>query len=120
MTIHSSLTVEHVLPQKWYEYWPLADGTPGKTAVERLVSPSPESERRNRVLHTMGNLTLLTGNLNSGLQHHDIETKVEKIEGYSILVLNSYFRNFGQFGKIARTAKDYRGKAKSVRGMKKR
>ncbi len=96
VTIHTSLTVEHVLPQAWYEYWPLQDGSRGRTVEERLVTPSPASERRDRILHTMGNLTLLTGNLNSGLRHYGLDTKVEQIEGYSILVLNKYFKGFGE------------------------
>jgi hypothetical protein len=43
--------IEHVMPRRWQMHWPLpADGT----AVER-----------DSMIHTLGNLTLLTGRLNS-------------------------------------------------------
>lgn len=43
--------IEHVLPQKWKDTWPVG-------------SPDEEQERQSRV-HQLGNLTLLTGALNS-------------------------------------------------------
>lgn len=46
-----NLTVEHVLPQTWQDHWPLLDG-------------SDALERRNRLLHTIGNLTLVNASLN--------------------------------------------------------
>lgn len=67
-----SLAIEHVMPRKWVAYWPL-DG-------------HDESER-DRMIHTLGNLTLLTKRLNSkqsngpwlgddgkrdGLEEHDV------------------------------------------------
>ena len=92
ITIESGLTVEHVLPQDWFEHWPLSNGQRGATIDERLQQPSPESDERDRMLQTMGNLTLLTGNLNSALQNHKFRDKVEQIEGYSLLVMNTHFK----------------------------
>lgn len=43
--------IEHILPQKWKDSWP-------------VTSPEEEQERQSR-LHHLGNLTLLTGALNS-------------------------------------------------------
>lgn len=66
------LAIEHVLPRRWQTHWPLAGTTP---------------EERDRLLHTLGNLTLLTKRLNSsvsngpwsgeggkraGLEEHDV------------------------------------------------
>ena len=48
------LTVEHVMPQTWQSYWPLP-------AVE---DPTLAANRRNRLIHTLGNLTLLNNKLN--------------------------------------------------------
>ncbi|WP_202865216.1 DUF4268 domain-containing protein [Janibacter hoylei] len=45
------LPIEHILPQKWQDWWPV------ETAEEEL-------ERQERV-HRLGNLTLLTSSLNS-------------------------------------------------------
>ena len=51
------LTIEHVLPQQWQKHWPLLPGTD-------LV----ESERE-RVLHSLGNLTLVNNKLNPTLSN---------------------------------------------------
>jgi hypothetical protein len=51
------LTLEHVLPQKWEDHWPLD---------ETVEDPK---EWRDQHLHRLGNLTLTTGELNSSLSH---------------------------------------------------
>lgn len=51
----SGFPIEHILPQKWRENWP-------------VESPQEEQERQARV-HRLGNLTLLTGPLNSRLSN---------------------------------------------------
>lgn len=99
VTIESGLTIEHVLPQEWIEHWRLPDGSKGIPLEERLTRPSPESDARDRVLHTMGNLTLLTGPLNSANQNRKFEYKVRKIKEYSLLALNGYFRQRVEKGK---------------------
>lgn len=65
---------EHVMPRKWELHWPIPTG-------------SPVATERDRLIHTIGNLTLLTGRLNakvsngpwigdggkrSGLEAHDV------------------------------------------------
>jgi uncharacterized protein with ParB-like and HNH nuclease domain len=92
VTVKSGLTVEHVLPQDWIEFWPLPSGAKGRTPIERLKQPDAESEQRDRTLHTIGNLTLLTGSLNTALRNHQFDVKVKQIEGYTLLALNGYFR----------------------------
>ena len=99
VTIESGLTIEHVLPQEWIEHWRLPDGSRGIPLEERLTRPSPESDARDRVLHTMGNLTLLTGPLNSANQNRKFEYKVRNIKEYSLLALNGYFRQRVEKGK---------------------
>jgi hypothetical protein len=89
--IKTGLTVEHVMPQDWYAHWRLRDGSSGKTLEERLVDPSEESQARDRVVQTMGNLTLLTGSLNTALLNHPFSEKVKQIKGYSLLAMNKYF-----------------------------
>ena len=53
--VPKNLTIEHVLPQSWEAHWPL----PTKLDEEEA------RQERNRLLHTIGNLTLVTGRLNS-------------------------------------------------------
>jgi hypothetical protein len=67
-----ALAIEHVMPRKWQAHWPLDGHDEGD---------------RDRLIHTIGNLTLLTSRLNSkqsngpwlgaggkreGLEHHDV------------------------------------------------
>lgn len=49
--VRSGLPIEHILPQKWQDYWP-------------LDTPEEQQDRQAHV-HRLGNLTLLTSPLNS-------------------------------------------------------
>jgi uncharacterized protein DUF1524 len=91
-----SLTVEHVMPQRWSANWPMADGTKptsdqtiaalyntveDDTPVGRIVS-------RNRLLQSFGNLTLLTQPLNTSVSNGPYEGKRAALQDHSLLVLN--------------------------------
>ena len=91
VTIQSGLTIEHVMPEAWIDHWPLRSGEKGRSVLERFVTPSPESTERDQRLHTIGNLTLLTSSANPSLGKLPFLEKRQKIEGYSLLALNSYF-----------------------------
>ncbi len=49
--------------------------------------------RRNRLLHTFGNLTLLTQPLNSKVSNGPYTTKKPEITRQSTLLLNAYFQD---------------------------
>jgi hypothetical protein len=71
------LAIEHVLPRKWQLHWPLQ----GQTA----------DADRDRLIHTLGNLTLLTGKLNSKVSNGPWlgkGGKREGLEGHDVLILN--------------------------------
>lgn len=54
ISLPPGLTIEHVMPQRWTTYWPLAP--------EARVDPVTEQKataRRNAMVNTLGNLTLL-------------------------------------------------------------
>ena len=53
--IESNLTIEHVMPQEWTDHWPLPKDVPTDEATQH----------RNRLIHSFGNLTLVTGKLKS-------------------------------------------------------
>jgi hypothetical protein len=72
------LTVEHLMPQSWERHWPLAS----HDAAEK------ETARRNALLHTIGNLTLLTKKLNPEVSNGPWSQKRERILLYSALNLN--------------------------------
>ena len=84
--VSTGLTVEHLLPQRGtpqdHPFAPFAEG--GEHA-------SPEDRRRN-VVHTIGNLTLLTGPLNSSISNGPFAAKRTAIVQDSDARLNAWMR----------------------------
>jgi hypothetical protein len=71
------LGIEHVMPRKWHAHWPLQGN-------------ASEAEREH-VIHTFGNLTLLTGKLNSKVSNAawlGTGGKREALEAHDVLLLN--------------------------------
>jgi hypothetical protein len=77
----SKLTVEHVLPQKWEENWPLPPSDE--------LSVEEQAAIRNGLVHTLGNLTLTTGPMNSSLSNSAWAKKRTALPEHSLLLLNS-------------------------------
>ena len=75
-SVERNLTIEHVMPQSWEEHWPLP----------KNVEEWEGRERRKALLHTIGNLTLITGPLNKG--NHSWKKKKRKLNKHSVLFLN--------------------------------
>ncbi len=70
-------TIEHILPQKWKDHWPLPQGA--------------RDEDRDALVDTFGNLTLLTGKLNSGVSNgpwDGLDGKRKALEQHDVLMLN--------------------------------
>ncbi len=80
------LWTEHMLPEAWTEEWPFEDGE----FVERW-SREPKAERRNTLLHSLGNLTLLTAKLNISAGNKGFLKKREKLKKHTSLFLNKWF-----------------------------
>ena len=79
---YSSLTIEHVMPQKWRG----EDWTPPTNGFVQS-GETPESAR-DRIIHTIGNLTLVTQPLNSALSNNPWSDKRTEIEGHSLTTIN--------------------------------
>lgn len=78
-----TLSVEHVLPQKW------------KPQDYPLSKDDAESrESRTRLLHCIGNLTLVTPGFNTALSNEAFKVKRPAIVAESRLALNAYFQAF--------------------------
>ncbi len=96
--IKSGLTIEHLMPQSWVESWPLADGKTGLT-YEELEDVDPAdpvviaTKRRNALIHSVGNLTILTGALNPSVSNSAWKTKKPQIMKYSLLPINQLLHN---------------------------
>lgn len=85
-TMPSGLWTEHVLPVSWTPKWPFEDGV-----FVGIGSDHPKAESRNRVLHTLGNLTLMTGRLNVAVGNKGFLEKRAMFEKHTNLVLNRWF-----------------------------
>jgi len=93
ITINSPLTVEHILPQSWIDHWPLPDGSKGLTWAERIKAESGgpmaiAADRRNALLQTLGNLTILTQALNSLVSNSGWTIKKPALLKASLLPIN--------------------------------
>lgn len=68
--------IEHILPQKWKDNWPVS-------------SPEDEAERQARV-HRLGNLTLLTGPLNSKVSNGPWAKKKKELLKHNTIKLTGH------------------------------
>lgn len=82
--VPSKLHVEHIMPQAWRRKWPPPN------------DPDYNGEDdRDRLIHTIGNLTLVTGPLNSSLSDVPWSRKREALQEHSVLHLNKWLVNNG-------------------------
>lgn len=87
LPINNSLTIEHVMPQGLKpEEWPYPE--------QESADKQEQDSRRQTLLHSLGNLTLLTQPLNSEVSNGPFSAKRPEITKQSLLVLNSYFQRF--------------------------
>jgi hypothetical protein len=98
MRFSKKLTIEHLLPQSWSTHWPL----PGE------ADEKEERNRRNALVHTLGNLTLLTKSLNPAVSNGSWPKKRTDILKHSALNLN---RSLSEFDDWAEEDIVRRGKA---------
>ncbi len=103
----SELTIEHILPRNWWKNWPLQDSK--KVTEEdyisirdnpyRILKEENENgylhqiKKRNELLDSFGNLTLVTQPLNSSVRNGPFTRKKEEICKQSVLMLNHYFQD---------------------------
>ena len=84
--VPDKLTIEHVMPQEWHEHWqPLkvGAGDPDDVADESPI------DRRNRLIHTLGNLTLVNRKLNPSMSNASWTEKRAALKAHSTLLLNN-------------------------------
>ncbi len=85
LTIDEKLTIEHLMPQDWEKHWPLPDA--------RNSDDDPQGVR-DRLIHTFGNLTLLTKKLNPSVSNGPWTKKRDQITKHSILRLNNVLADY--------------------------
>ena len=94
ITDTDSFTIEHIMPQSWQKHWPLP--------LESYPDEDKDSltDWREGLIHTIGNLTLLTNKLNPALSDRNWETKKTKILAASKLNLNrSHFTDIEEWNE---------------------
>ena len=84
-----NLTIEHVLPQSWEAHWPLPNN----------IDEHEAQHKRNQLVHTLGNLTLVTQRLNSKASNAPWKLKSKTLKEHSVLLLNR--RLLDEFGEVA-------------------
>ncbi|MFT4438839.1 DUF262 domain-containing protein [Caballeronia sp. 15715] len=100
----ASPTVEHLIPQGWVEHWPLPDGSRGLEYAILGDKDDPAvqmSLRRDTAIQTFGNLTLITGSLNSSIQNGPWEGKRREILTHSILPINGLLHQYDIWDEAA-------------------
>jgi hypothetical protein len=81
------VSVEHVLPQSWEEHWPLTNGRKASNGVADDEKMAVEINHRQMLLHTLGNLTLVTISGNSAASYYAFDKKKPWLKK-SLLALN--------------------------------
>jgi hypothetical protein len=86
-------TIEHIMPAKWVEHWPLTDGTKGLTRTEWLFAAEGDlaakaSQERDRAIQTIGNLTILSSALNASQSNSAWKDKRPALLAHSLLPIN--------------------------------
>jgi len=90
--VAKNLTIEHLLPQAWTTAtWPL----PGTHEL------AAETQRRNSLLHSLGNLTLVTNKLNPELSNGPWEHKRPRIDEHGVLRLHQAVKNEPTWGETS-------------------
>ena len=110
ISISGELTVEHLLPQKWSENWPLADGSAGLTIKALLTAAKGDARadatrNRNGALQTFGNLTILTQALNASVSNSQWSVKKPALLQHSLLPINQQFHAAAVWDEAAITAR---------------
>lgn len=98
---NDGLTIEHVMPQKWFDNWSLGGRMIPENEFEIAVHAVMTEEdndgsyhqivKRNKMLHSLGNLTLLTSSLNPSVSNLSFCDKQKELAKHSTLKLNTYF-----------------------------
>ena len=95
VSFYGPLTVEHIMPQNPLPHdWPLMPATTaGDLNHDALMA------QRNMLIHTFGNLTLLTQTLNSSISNGPFAKKRPEIAKQSKLRMNAYFQDLSNDDK---------------------
>ncbi|MDE2802342.1 MAG: DUF262 domain-containing HNH endonuclease family protein [Chloroflexota bacterium] len=78
-SLSTELQIEHIMPRGWREHWPISAEMEDEEQAKR---------HRDGIIHTIGNLTLVTARLNAKLSNDPWEQKRVELGNHSVLFLN--------------------------------
>ncbi|MBP2211508.1 hypothetical protein JOJ87_001852 [Rhodococcus ruber] len=87
------LSLEHIMPREWEKHWPIigySESSDEDRAAERAAR-----------LHRIGNLTIVSGSLNSAMKNAPWETKRAALNRHSRLLLNARLAERDRWDEIA-------------------
>lgn len=70
-------TLEHIMPQKWSQYWSVQDNLVYDENNEIIYDEERASSVRASAIYEIGNMTLLNSKLNTSLRNYDFNRKVQ-------------------------------------------
>ena len=77
--VPSKITIEHLMPLGWRsDEWPLPDNIDAELSIQQ----------RNTLIHSIGNLTLVTDKLNSSMSNSQWFDKSKELQNHTVLLLN--------------------------------
>lgn len=95
--LKETLTVEHFMPQLWKDHWPLQEVDREEPFEER----NQRVEKRNHLVQTIGNLTLLTQSLNPYLSNGPLAKKKADILRHSATNINRFLTDIDSWDETA-------------------
>lgn len=104
-----NLDVEHILPRSWYKHWPLRSGRsvdPSEASAVRIKNivgseldeHEFEIDKRESLVNTLGNLTLLDMSVNRQAQNREYAVKKDLLLRNTNLRLNIDLLGFDEWG----------------------
>ena len=112
--------IEHLMPQSWYQHWPLPDGTTLSWDESLIIDDEDDRwvlyKRRQSLIHTLGNLTLLSAALNGEQSNLPWAEKREALNQNSLLHMNRDIANYETWteNSIQKRGKELFERAKEI------
>ncbi|PWI52070.1 hypothetical protein B5K03_21520 [Rhizobium phaseoli] len=98
VAIKSDLTIEHIMPQKWGENWPIP-GFDHVPAGELNVEKMGRELEREQSINKLGNLTLLTHKLNATISNGAFSVKLPAVRAHAALTLNRELHDYTEWNE---------------------
>ena len=87
-----NLTIEHIMPRGWRNHWKYpyddVEGLSKEKQLEKEEKQLEKERRRDHVIHSIGNLTLVTKRLNAKLSNAPWNCKQKTLDEHTVLFLN--------------------------------